>query len=250
MLESIFEFGKTELEGRKIKDVIIGLSIIAVQLDNNEMGTSYVLREELDNCCSIFPKDFNLIGMDAIEIAKWVLTEKNVLKRALGIATLNAGCRNHYNNLEKIETVNFMDTVKKTDIVGMIGHIGPIIKDLKGKTKDLIIFDKGKKEKNDVSPQELQIEHLPTCDIVFVSGTTFINNTIDELLEMCTKAREVIIVGSSTMIYPEAYKNSKISIIAGTLWKHECKEDIFRIISMAGGIRNLSPYMNKIAIRV
>ncbi|WP_027399958.1 Rossmann-like domain-containing protein [Anaerovorax odorimutans] len=249
ILNNIFELGKSELQGKKIKDAVIGLSIISVQLDNGDIGSSYVLREELDSCCSIFPKNFDLIGMDAIDIAKWALNEKNILKRALGIATLNAGSRNNYNNTRNLESVDFIKEVKETDVVGMIGHLGPIINALNGKTKDFIIFDKGKNE-DGVLSQDLQSELLPTCDVVFISGTTFINNTIDEVLERCNNAREVILVGSSTLVYPKAYKDSKISILAGSLWKKEYKDDIFRIISLAGGIKNLSQYMEKVSIRV
>ncbi|MGI6712395.1 MAG: Rossmann-like domain-containing protein [Bacillota bacterium] len=250
ILDDILELGKLELKDRKIKDAIIGLSIIAIQLDNGDIGSSYTLREELDGCCTIFPNDFQIIGMDAVEVAQWAVTEKNILKKALGFAALSAGCRNHYHHLQKIENVDYLAQVKETDVVGMIGYIGPIITALAGKTKDFIIFDKGKQNRCGVLSQDLQVNLLPTCDVVFISGTSFINNTIDELLKLCTKAREVVVIGSSTLVYPEAYQNYPVSIIAGSLWKKESKEDIFKVISLAGGIRNLSRYMDKISIRV
>ncbi len=249
IIDNIFELGKQELAGQKIKDVIIGLSIIAVQLENGAIGSSYVLREELAGGCSLFPKGLEMLSMDAVEMANWAVTDKNVIKRALGIAALNAGAGAHLDKTGNKKEFDYMSEVKETDIVGMIGHLGPIIRSLYGKTKDFIIFDKGK-EGNDICADEMQKQKLPTCDIIFVSGTTFINNTIDEVLSRCIHAREIILIGSSTLLYPAAYKDSKITIIAGSLWDKSKKEEIFKSISLAGGIHNLSPYMEKIAIRV
>lgn len=249
IMDGIFALGKPELEGQKIKDVIIGLSIIAVQLENGAIGSSYVLREELEGGCCLFSKGQGLISMDALEMATWAVTDKNVVKRALGIAALNAGAGAHLDKTGNKQEFDYLSEVKEADTVGMIGHIGPIIRSLHGKTKDFIIFDKGKKG-NDICADELQKQKLPTCDIIFVSGTTFINNTIDEVLSRCHNAREIIVIGSSTLLYPAAYKDEKITIIAGALWDKSKKEKIFKTISLAGGIHNLSPYMEKIAIKV
>ncbi|MGI6486519.1 MAG: DUF4213 domain-containing protein [Thermoanaerobacterales bacterium] len=43
------------LKNKKVSDAVIGISLIAVELDNGCIGISYVLREGLDSGCSIFP---------------------------------------------------------------------------------------------------------------------------------------------------------------------------------------------------
>jgi len=39
-------------------------------------------------------------------------------------------------------------------------------------------------------------------------------------------------------------------VLAGSWWKSEHKEDIFKIISLAGGMRDLGPYAIKKSVKV
>ena len=73
---------------------------------------------------------------------------------------------------------------------------------------------------------------LPTCDVVVISGTAMINGSVDGLLEICDEARDVIMVGASTPMYPEAFLGTKVTVLAGSWWKSECKEVIFKKISL------------------
>lgn len=138
---------------------------------------------------------------------------------------------------------------KAGDTVGMIGLIGPVVKELSAKVKEVIIFDKGAEDPR-LSPMEKQPELLPTCDVVIITGTTTINGTIDSLLTMCSRAREIVMVGPSTPMYPQGWQSSRLTVLAGSWWDCEHKDEIFKIISLAGGIRQLQPYMQKKAVAV
>ena len=59
------------LEGRTIKDLVIGISQIACQLSDDSVGISYVLRYGLPPGCSIFGYAQSVIGASAWEIANW-----------------------------------------------------------------------------------------------------------------------------------------------------------------------------------
>ena len=117
------------------------------------------------------------------------------------------------------------------------------IKTMAGK---LAVFDHGVYLRGgapDVFPTEQEKDLLPACDVVILSGTTTINGTIDSLLELCQNAREIVLVGTSTPMFPEGFRDTKVSRLAGAWWKNEHRREIFKLISLAAGISSLSPYM-------
>lgn len=219
LIGKVFEAAKPYLEGRTIKEAVVGLSLITVQLDNDSIGMSYVLRENLPAGCSVFPYAQEIIGKPAEEIGEWVLSGQEDAKRGIGMAVLTAASSGQ--NLQDVESADLPFGIKvlSTDRVGMIGYIHPIAVDFKKKAKDVIVFDMGLSLRGSNTVQVYSMEDqpklLPACDIVVLSGTTMINNTIDELLSMCTNAREIIMVGSSTPMFPEAFKATKVTVLAG-----------------------------------
>ncbi|MFA7215854.1 MAG: DUF364 domain-containing protein, partial [Bacillota bacterium] len=119
--------------------------------------------------------------------------------------------------------------------------------------KEFIVFDKGMghcKKDFEVHPIEKQPELIPTCDVVILSGTTTVNGSIDGLLELCERAREVIMVGPSTPMFPEGWRGSPMTVLAGSCWDREHKDELFKSISLAGGIRQVKELMQKKAVAV
>lgn len=254
LIEEVLKEAKVVLEGVKIKDAVIGLSLIGIELNNSNIGVTYVLRESLRAGCSIFPYGQDLIGQKAWDIAQWVLTGADDLQRGIGMAVITAASRSL--NLEDADTsVNpFSVAVRESDTVGMVGYIAPVAAQLGEKANEVIIFDKGISQcggvHGNVMPVEEQEKLLPKCDIVVLSGTTMINGTFDRLWEMCRNAREIILMGSSCPMYPEAFQNTNVTVLAGSWWKSEYKNEIFKVISLAGGIRQLSSYSIKKTVRL
>ncbi|NLA70825.1 MAG: DUF364 domain-containing protein [Clostridiaceae bacterium] len=237
------------LKDRVIKRAVIGITMVIVELDDGSVGSSYVLREELAGCTSIFKDNRTLIGMDAGSMADWAVEEKHVLKRALGIATLNCGARAYLTQHHLTDNIDFFDLVKDDDQVAMVGHIGPVIRQLTKRGIAIDVFDKGHTEHEDLKALNEMEASLQKADVVFLSGSTFINGTIDSLLTHCRQTREVILIGSTTIAYKETYLGTPVTLVAGTLWKQDKKDDLFLISSLAGGIRNLSMCIDKFAYR-
>jgi uncharacterized protein (DUF4213/DUF364 family) len=252
LINRVYETAKSYLEGSLIKDVVVGISLIAVELDNKNIGVSYVLREDLPSGCSAFPYIQNIIGKSAREIGEWVLTGQDDLKRGVGMAVLTAASKSQ--TLRDVESpdLSFGIEVLPTDRIGMIGFIPPIAMEFRKRAREVIIFDKGISQKGgnkgEVYSMEEQPKLLPKCDIVILSGTTMINNTIEELLIMCKNAREIVMVGASTPMFPEAFKDTKLTVLAGAWWREEYKDELFKGISLACGISYLQKYSTKKAV--
>ena len=70
---SILEAAKPYLEGLTVRDLAVGISLIAVQLSNEAVGVSYVLRYGLPPESSAFGYAAGAVGMSAWDVAKWTV---------------------------------------------------------------------------------------------------------------------------------------------------------------------------------
>jgi len=253
ILERVYELALPEVTGKKIKEVRIGLELMAVELDDGSIGVTYVLRKEIGYACSALPQAGSLVGKPAEEIAGWALKGENVIASSMGLAVLNSVAE-----FDKLELLNntpgvdavFSVEVQPTDTVGIIGHIGPVISGLKGKVGKLYIFERGMTIPEQVYPESSQPELLPDCQVVFISSSSLINGTLESLLAYCTKARDVVMVGSSTPLYPEAFSGTGVSMLSGTRWLPANRENILTAISQSAGMRQLIKYGEKMSVRV
>jgi uncharacterized protein (DUF4213/DUF364 family) len=253
IMAKVLQSARPYLKDRYLKDLVVGISLLAVELDNGEVGVSYVLRSALPQGCSAFPYAQELIGKPALEIADWAVTGKDNLQRAIASATLGAASSALDLPADKGKGLPFGLVAGENDTVGMIGLLPPVAEKLTKVVKKLIVFDEGVSlhgDKSKVYPLDRQKDLLPTCEAVILSGTTTINKSIDSLLGMCTKAREIVMYGPSTPMFPEGFKESRITRLAGAQWDKNYKEEIFKGISRACGVSYLSQYMFKKVVAV
>lgn len=176
IIDKVLKAAQPYLEERTIKDAVVGLSLIGIELDNGHVGLSYMLRENLPAGCSVFSFAQSIIGKNAAEIANLAKNGKDDAQRGVGMAMLTAASRAQ--NLVDVDSPDLTFDIKvlPTDTVGMIGFIPPVAAEFSKQAKDLIIFDmavskSGEKIKG-VYEMEYQPRLLPTCDIVILSGTT------------------------------------------------------------------------------
>ena len=54
IIDKVLKTAEPYLEGRIIKDFVVGLALIGVELDNGSIGVSYTLRENLPQVVLLF----------------------------------------------------------------------------------------------------------------------------------------------------------------------------------------------------
>lgn len=252
LMQKVLASAMPILTEKTISDIVIGVSLIGVQLSNGSVGVSYVLRASLPNGCSVFPYVQNICGKPACEIAEWIISGKENLQRGIASAVL-AAASNELSLPNDIKTeFPFGIDAHIGDTIGMIGYIRSVAKCFGGKFKT-IIFDEGLSLHGgdiNISPMADQPKLLPSCDIVLLSGTTTINGSVDSIISMCKNAREIVMVGPSTPMYPDGWKGSGITTLAGSLWDNSKKDEIFRKISLACGVSHLGDFIIKKLVRV
>ena len=247
IMEKVLASAVEHLAGKTVRDLVVGISLTACELDSGEVGVSYVLRDSLPNGCSVFPYAQEVTGKPACEIAEWIVSGKDDLQRGIADAVLSAASH----SLEIPDDTDaperpFGMEVTPDDTVGMIGLIWPVAEKLGRLAGRMIVFDEGLALHGGDSmiyPSAEQPRLLPECDIVVLSGTTVINQSIDYLLSMCVKSREIVMVGASTPMFPKGWTGSRVTRLAGSWWNNARKNEIFRTISLGGGIRQLQNFV-------
>ncbi|HWQ63115.1 MAG TPA: DUF364 domain-containing protein, partial [Methanospirillum sp.] len=58
-------------------------------------------------------------------------------------------------------------------------------------------------------------QEVSTADLVIISGTTLINDTLESILKLCNPDAYVIIIGPTATMLPESFFARNISMLAG-----------------------------------
>lgn len=185
----------------QIERVVIGLAYTGVILSDGSCGLAATLNER--GGCQAFHRAGTSAGRPALDLARGLLSADPLLS-ALGLATVNATLTARLSSQQvPSQNVAPLDAlaVSKNDVVGIIGYIGPLVRPLREQAKELLIFERDPtKRLPGVLPDWAAELELPRCDAIFISGTAFINKTIDHLLELSNG--RVAIVGPSTPMWP------------------------------------------------
>jgi uncharacterized protein (DUF4213/DUF364 family) len=244
--DELITYATERSRNARIKDIRVGLGYICTMLESGECGLAYSFRNELGHCCSVLAQAGDLIGKKCEEIIPW-LKEKNILKAAVGLSTVNAVLNNLGQNSAE---GNVIEAIKlsREEKFGMIGDFGPVLPFVRKQTDNIFVFERIPEEKDGIYPQKSIPDHLPHCDVVLITATSIINHTIDEVLSFCPKAREVFIVGPSTPLYPDLFKRHNITLLAGTVVTDP--EKMLRIISQGGGTMQMKPASRHVLVSV
>jgi uncharacterized protein len=232
-------FGQA-IEEIEVKDIRIGLAYIGVLLSKGYGGVACTPLYEF-SCCPAMDSSEVLKGKPAGKLLEMALS-KNPLEAAVGIATLNA----FSNMLLDFEPENFptsdidvLDLIRPEDSVAMVGYFGPLVPKILSITEKLTVLEKRDiiNAKIGTLPSERAGEILPASDVIILSASTLANRTFDGLLALRGTAREVIILGPSTPLYPKPFFERGITAVMGTRILDPLT--MLTVVSEAGGTKKL-----------
>jgi uncharacterized protein (DUF4213/DUF364 family) len=240
ILNEIREWLSSKAALHSIREVRIGLGYTAVQIDNGACGLAYTLHDQSKGGCCHLNAAGTLRGRSASDLVQWACSA-DPIAAAVGLATLNAltevpaGMRNS-DMLERLE-------VRCTDTVGMVGYFGPFADALRPKVHALHIFERRPDSPQGVLPELAAPGILPSCEVVILSATTLLNNTLEPLLDCCGAARAVAIVGPTAPFCPEIFRLRGVTLLSGV--RVVDAERVLEIISQGGGTRQLGKAVEK-----
>ena len=211
-----------ELHEITIERVVVGLFFTGVRLSNGAAGTSATPIKSIPEavCCPssamAMPFSGKLRGRRSADLACEALSGHGI-RRTVGIATVNAladHCwqRRPHPDVDLRHDVDAFDAtdIRHGDKVVVVGAFVPFLKELKRRGQDFLVLEQDPAtlkadELPFFRPAERAAEILPDADVLLITGSTLVNNTLEELLALARPDARVTVVGPTVGMLPDAF---------------------------------------------
>ncbi len=221
------------LGDERVEDV--GVYLHATVVKSRGMGLAYTFpRRSFDDRGDreeLIAGGGKLTGLLARDLARYALS-KHLAEASVGIAAINSLIEPPK---ERIIWRNGVDLIMEEAAgkrLAVIGHF-PFVERVRPLVKALWVLELDPRE-GDIPAQEAP-NIVPGADVVAITGTTVINHTIDDLLELAKK-KKVIVLGPSTILSPALFEFG-ISALCGI--NVENHNHVLRHLSQGGSFRHL-----------
>lgn len=211
-----------ELDRIAIERVVVGLFFTGVKLDTGSAGACATPIKTIPGavCCpsSVMAMPFpgKLRGRCAADLMSEALSDHGI-RRAVGIAAVNALADHCWRRRPDpaVELRPGVDAFEATEIspgdrVVVIGAFVPFLKELKRRGQPFLVLEQDPAtlkadELPFFRPAEEAAAVLPEADVVLITGSSLVNNTLEELLALARPAARVTIVGPTVGMLTEAF---------------------------------------------
>ena len=244
--ESLQNHFRERSEKLCVEDIRIGLGYTAIKLQNQQIGLANTFVEQAPQGCSKFNGKLCLRNPPAWEILQY-LNYSDPISSALGLAACNALIHVEKESLRCGDIVEDL-SLYPSDKLAMVGNFAPILSKLKQKAGRVYVFERISREERGLIPIEQGREIIPHCDVAFITSTSIINKTIDELLKLTQNCRDVVLLGASTPLAPQVFQNTPVTQLSGILVPDP--EKILKIVSCGGGMQVFKNLIQKVNISV
>jgi len=210
-----------ELDAIAVERAVAGLFFTGVKLNAGVAGTCATPHDAgpADICC---PLDAHRVAFRRITGRKAAKVMRDAargtgLARAVGIATLNALAdlcwqrRPH----PEVELLTGADAFDATAIVAgervvLVGAFIPFLKELKRRQQPYLVLERGTamlkpEELPFYRPAELAAEIVPAADVLLISGSTLLTDTLESLLAQARPGSRVTVVGPTVGLLPDPF---------------------------------------------
>jgi uncharacterized protein (DUF4213/DUF364 family) len=149
------------------------------------------------------------------------------IRRAIGIATLNAlaemcWMRRPSRDVELRTGVDAYDAadIQPEQHVVVVGAFVPFLKSLKraGQPFTVLELEAATLKRDELPyfrPADQADQVVPSADVVLLTGTTLVNDTLEHLLALCRPAARVVVVGPTVGLLPDAFLWRGVDVLGG-----------------------------------
>ena len=248
-IEIIQEKSPAPLEKVWIDDLVIGIFFTGVKLSTGHAGVAFTPIGEIPEavCCPTsaarMPQAGKLRGTPVSETLKYAL-DPNVLKSAIGIATLNALSQwmiesedeTDYHIVKEADGFDLLK-IEPRETISLIGAFAPYIRRLKMMGNPFFIIEKRAQtlrldEMKYFKPDSEMRNALEKSGVVIITGTAIVNHTIDHILSFVRNGIRAAIIGPTASMIPDAFFKRGITTVAGI---HILDPDLMIKILKEGG---------------
>ena len=193
---------------------------MAIRLEGGETGISYLLLsdENMDEYTALQTSDF--IGKSPQGFALEFGSD-DPLKEMISLGAINAVCQ-HVMRETDFQVESAPDplgllSVAPGDRIGMVGLFFGLTKAIKKAGAELVVIEKKEKliDKFPDLPITTDASQLSSCNKVLCTGTTLLNNSLDEILYHCSPDAFVSIIGPTAGYFPDPLFARGVDVVGG-----------------------------------
>ncbi len=232
ILQEVYDLLKTRYSDNyktvTIDRIIAGIHFTFVQLSNGYCGIAAV-DHNMINCCKSRNKDFGIFSPGKMHGEKLIdlinFSENSPILSFVKIAAINAVSaelteKAGYKVIESMDPLDLLE-IDNRKAICIVGAFTSYIKKIAESPSKLTILELDKSAIQEeyqkyFAPAREFIKVLPQSDIIIITGSTLVNNSLDELLAAIPPIKQVIIVGPSAGIFPEVLFSKGVNIIGST----------------------------------
>jgi len=156
----------------------------------------------------------------------------NTLEASIGMATINSLIDLDEGRCVDLNAYDVLADKGRDRNIGVVGHF-PFVPKLRKAAKNVWVIEK-RVRPGDL-PESEASRILPQCDVVCLTGTSFINHTIEKLLSLCRESF-LVLTGPTSPLTPLLFDYG-IDVICGTRVVNP--QEVLKYISQAATFRQL-----------
>ncbi len=187
------------------------------------------------------PDMAQMLQLSARDLADYALSD-NYLESAIGIAAINSLLDPAKLSPIELNAYDWLLSEGAGKNIAMIGHF-PFAERIQAAANKFWVLEKNPRPGDFPAIESKNI--LPQADIVAITGSAFVNHSIDEVVSYCSPSSIVMVLGPSTPLTPVLFDYG-ISILSGSFVTDEpC---VLEAIRQGGTYRHLQG-VKRITIR-
>jgi len=229
-IEAIEDAASDEIGALTIERAVVGLFFTGVKLSTGHVGACATPIKTIPEavCCPsslhAWPFPGKMRGRRAASFLDEVRQHDGV-RRAVGIASMNAMaafCWDHRPHpavdleigIDAFEAANIRPGQK----VVVVGAFIPFLRELKKRGQPYLVVEQ---DPATLKPEEMPFYRhasqapvvVPQADVILITGTTLLNDTLDDLLAAANPAACKVVVGPTVGLVPDAYLRRGCNIL-------------------------------------
>lgn len=212
----------SDLDDIAVERAVIGLFFTGVKLTTGHAGACATPIKTIPEavCCPssamAMPFPGKMKGKPARDAIKEAFSDHGI-RRGVGIAAVNALAelcweRRPHPGVELRSGLDAFDAnvFRPGDQTVVVGAFVPFLKELKRRGLPFLVLEKDPdtlkpSEMPFYRPAETAREIVPQADVLLMTGTTLINDTLEDLLSWAKPAARVTVVGPTVGLLPDAF---------------------------------------------
>ena len=179
------------------------------------------------------PQAGELAGLPGKQLAQFCLDVSMPTLVSVGMAALNGLLLFEELETQAVNAEEIIASLGQQRKTVMVGHF-PFVNNLRRSLRDLAVLEM------DPGPGDLPATEavivLPSAELVAITGMTFLNHTLEDVLGLCNPQALIMLIGASTPLSMRLF-NYGIDILSGAVVENI--EAVMRCLAQGGNYRQI-----------